>query len=338
MRRIAVIMLATIVGLATVAHAYDIQVTCGPGLRVFLDDTFVGLSSVKEDGLFLTNVPKGIHTIRVEKDGFEPRKFQVEIGLPVEVKVGDLVPVPEPTPEAAPAPASETARAATGPIDATSLEQSPPTTEAVVEEPPEPAVDAATEATEPAATSSAGTTDPPQAPAVKPTSDKGEGLLGTLNVTSAPQNCDVEIAGRKLTKSTPLLTISDLLPGEHTITFSKHGYEPISGKVVIRAGGEVSVRGNLQGGIVEVGPGGKGSLRIISEPARCTVYFGGKVHQKSYGRLNLSHIPAGRYALVVAKGGRRLSAMVEIVEGERTIVEVSFMRREKPFVVTRELE
>ena len=67
-----------VTSVAAVSFAGDIQVSCSPGLRVYLDDEFMGTSSAKEDGLFLMNVPHGTRVIRVEKDGFVPQSIQIE--------------------------------------------------------------------------------------------------------------------------------------------------------------------------------------------------------------------------------------------------------------------
>lgn len=80
-------------GVPRISFAGDIQVACGLDLRVYLDGTLVGTSSVKDDGLFLAGVPEGAHVIRVEKAGFVPQTFQVEVRkLPIEVKVEEFSP------------------------------------------------------------------------------------------------------------------------------------------------------------------------------------------------------------------------------------------------------
>ena len=268
------LVLAFLVGLSTLSVAGDIQVSCAPGLRVYLDGNLVGTSSAKEDGLYLVGVAAGRHTIRVEKEGFLAQSFQVEVfDLPMEVKVGELVPLPVTAPE----------RKA----------------------------------------------DPP--PDVRE-------LVGSLVITSAPQNCVVEIDGRSETKSTPQLQVGGLAPGEHTIAFSKPGYERISGVVKIQPGAELTVRGNLVEGRVEVSHQGKGSLRVMSSPMRCTVRFRGSTLEKDHPKLNLSHIPAGEYDLVVTLAGRTLSARVLVNDGQRTVAVFSFMPGDEPVVVTHEPE
>lgn len=266
------IFLILVLVTANMSLAGDIQVICEPGLRVYLDDKLAGTSSAKEDGFFLADVRNGSHIIRVEKDGYVPQAFEVEVtDPPVEVKVEALVPLPPEPQPVAPTPAP-----------------------------------------------------------IKP-------AVGILVITSAPQNCVVEIDGTSIeTKNTPTLTLSDLVIGRHTISFSKVGYETISGTFFVQAGTVTPVRGNLIDGKVEAGAEGKGSVRVISKPTNCEVRFAGKLYDKQYRVLNVSYIPAGDYRMVVEWGGRTLSAVVPISDGKRTIVEVSFMEGDPPFVITTE--
>jgi hypothetical protein len=272
MIRRACIFLISVLVTANTALAGDIQVICEPGLRVYLDNELAGTSSAKEDGFFLADVGNGSHIIRVEKEGYVPQSFEVEVtGPPVEVKVGALVPLP-----------------------------------------PEP---------EPVA--------PTPAP-IKP-------AVGILVITSAPQNCVVEIDGTRVEdKSTPTLTLSDLVVGRHTISFSKEGYETISGTFFVQPGTVSSVRGNLIDGKVEAGTDGEGSVRVVSTPTSIEVRFAGKFYDKRDRILNVSHIPAGDHRMVVEWGGRTLSTVVPISDGRRTIVRVSFMEGDRPFVITTE--
>jgi len=159
-------------------------------------------------------------------------------------------------------------------------------------------------------------------------------LVGNLVITSAPQNCVVEIDGRSETKSTPQLSIDGLAAGEHTISFSKSGYDPISGVVTIQPGAEVTVRGNFKAGRVETIHEGKGSLRVISTPLRCTVRVAGMMREKTQPKLNMTYIPAGEYSIVFSIPGRQLSEKILILDRQRTIVEVDFSNRDEPIVVS----
>jgi len=255
------------------SFAADIQVACEPGLRVYLDGNLVGTSNAKEDGLFVANVPEGAHVIRVEKAGFVPQSFRVEVWkLPIEVNVGEFSPEPPVRPDRE--------------IPSAELEQ----------------------------------------------------LAGSLRVTSAPQNCTVEIDGKTEAKSAPEMVIVGLAAGEHRITFSKPGYDHISGVVRLHPGAKVTVRGDLIAGKVETIHEGVGSLRVISTPEYCAVRILGMTKEKTRPRLNISHLPAGEHRITVEWKGRQVSRDVLITNGTRTIVIVSFLKGDEPFVVSYEPE
>jgi len=158
--------------------------------------------------------------------------------------------------------------------------------------------------------------------------------VGNLVITSAPQNCTVEIDGRTESKDTPQLSIDGLDAGEHAISFSKPGYETISGVIDILPGGEVTVRGNLFDGKIETVHEGRGSLKIYTKPSRSTIYFRGKLEEKIRNPHNVTLIPAGEYPIMVEIKGRKLSTMVLIRDETTTVLEVSFMKGDEPFSVS----
>jgi hypothetical protein len=254
---------------AAAAAAGDIQVLCEPGLRVYLDGELAGISSRLDDGAYLTDIPRGLHTVRVEKDGFVPQSFEVLVGqLPIEVTASEFRPAP---------PAADTA-----------------------------------------GTAGAGTSM----------------AVGTLVVTSAPQNCVVEVDGTPHTKTSPQLTIGGIAGGEHTLRFTKPGYEPVAKKVVMQPGARVAVHGNLKAAEVVAVQEGWGALRVVSEPSRCTVKFMGKTSEKTSLNLNLSRIPAGEHPIIVSIPGRELTTKVLILDEQITIVKVSFIKGDVPFVIS----
>ncbi|MEN8162579.1 MAG: PEGA domain-containing protein [Acidobacteriota bacterium] len=267
------LILLFLISMSSMVFSGDIQVLCEPGLRVYLDGQFMGLSSEKEDGLYLMNVEAGEHRVWIEKDGFLSQSFEVELlALPIEVTVAEFTPLPEM---------------------------------------PQREVVASAEVTQ---------------------------MVGNLIVTSAPQNCVVAIDGVSETKDSPQILIGGLAVGEHVITFSKPGFDRISGVVSIEAGAELRVRGNLKSGKVEIVHEGKGSLRVMSTPSGCTVGFRGKTHKKTTQRLNLSKIPAGEYAIFATWKGLELSSKVMIKKGKRTLVNLSFMKNDEPWVISYEPE
>ena len=97
---------------------------------------------------------------------------------------------------------------------------------------------------------------------------------------------------------------------------------------------EVTVRGNLIDGKIETLYAGKGSLRVKSTPMRCTVHFAGMVRDKIYQTLNMTHIPAGEYKIVIAIPGRSLGKEILILDRHRTLVEVDFKDKNRPIVVS----
>ena len=175
----------------------------------------------------------------------------------------------------------------------------------------------------------------PAEPSAEPTAREGTPLqVGQLVVTSAPQRCTVTVDGRTEDKTTPHLSLGGLTAGPHEIAFSREGYATISDTIEIPAGAEITVRGNLIDGKVEVVYSGKGSLRLTSTPSRCTVRFLGSSHEKTRGRLNLSFIPSGWHELAVSIPGRTLTTEVLILDGQRTLVEVSFIEGDEPFTIS----
>jgi hypothetical protein len=269
MRRLSWLFLVVMAIVPAMSFAGDIQVVCEPGLRVYLDGKLMGTSNAKDDGLFLAGVPQGAHAVRVEKDGFLPQTFNIEVrNLPIEVRLSAFI-------------------------------------------------------------------AEPLKPREKPTARAGDKKdLGSLLVTSAPQDCLVEVDGKPQYKSVPVLVIKDLAAGEHRISFSKSGYDRIDDVVRIPPGVQVAIRGDLKAGTVETIHEGTGSLRVISVPEYCTVHFLGKAMEKTGGRLNLSYVPAGVHRIVVSWHGRTLSSDILIIKGQRAVVTVSFLKHDKPFVVT----
>ncbi len=97
------VALAVILAAAGFTAAGDLQVTCRPGHRVYLDDVFVGLTIADQDGLYLRGVSAGPHTVRVEKLGFVPVERSVEVPETgaVEIQVLHLDATPDAHPAAA---------------------------------------------------------------------------------------------------------------------------------------------------------------------------------------------------------------------------------------------
>ena len=56
-----------------------IEVTCEPGVEVYLDGQFQGVTKADVNGLLLKNIPAGSHIIKVVKEGFTTQQKPVEV-------------------------------------------------------------------------------------------------------------------------------------------------------------------------------------------------------------------------------------------------------------------
>ena len=56
-----------------------IQIKCEPGAMVFLDNNFVGNTSLEQVGLILQDVPAGSYVIKIVKEGFEPQSIKIDL-------------------------------------------------------------------------------------------------------------------------------------------------------------------------------------------------------------------------------------------------------------------
>lgn len=95
MGRPVAIAAAAILAVASAAAAGGLMVTCWPDHRVLVDGVEVGITTVQQDGLLLTDVAPGVRVVRVERHGFEPYEAEVDVpesGL-AELKVPQLRPV-----------------------------------------------------------------------------------------------------------------------------------------------------------------------------------------------------------------------------------------------------
>ena len=169
MRTAHVFWMVMCLAVAAAATAGDVRVTCAPGLNIFVDGDFIGVSTPKYDGKYLTGLSSGEHTIMIKKVGFSTKEFTVAVGTaPLQIVVGELV------------PSSQT--------------NQPETTER----------------------------------------DAVGRRVGTIEVTSNPQECSVEIAGQIIAKHEPLMTIPRIPVGDYDIRFESSG-EVLSTTVVVRA-------------------------------------------------------------------------------------------------------
>ena len=70
MKHLFSLCLLLLIGLPALSSAGDIQVLCEPGLKVYLDGEFMGVSNSKEDGLYLASVDRILDVIVAQDNGF----------------------------------------------------------------------------------------------------------------------------------------------------------------------------------------------------------------------------------------------------------------------------
>ena len=78
---------------AMAADTGALQVTSRPGIRIYLDGEFRGITKAEEDGLYIEGLQPGNYEIRAEKTDFMWQKFPVQIkaGKTIEIKIGEFV-------------------------------------------------------------------------------------------------------------------------------------------------------------------------------------------------------------------------------------------------------
>jgi hypothetical protein len=80
-------------GLAAAAVGGELRLTCEPGLDIYVDGTFMGLSQTSEHGLRLKAIDDRSYTVRLEKTGFAAKEFTAIVGpTPRQIVVGELTP------------------------------------------------------------------------------------------------------------------------------------------------------------------------------------------------------------------------------------------------------
>ena len=158
MKRFHVISLAVCLGIAASAAAGDLWIDCAPGLDVFLDGEFVGVSEPAENGMYLPGITSGEHTIRIEKVGFAPVEYSISLGAAsTQVVVGELGP--------------EIKDGLPGATEGEEVEQ----------------------------------------------------LMGKIEITSNPRECNVKFASQRVLKKQPIMTIMGIPVGEHKLWFESSG-------------------------------------------------------------------------------------------------------------------
>ena len=92
--RLSLIMIVAVALSTALAQTGFIQVRAEPGIQVFLDEVFVGVTDADVGGLILMDVPVGQQRLRFVREGFLPQDavVMVEAGQVLLYEVGSFVP------------------------------------------------------------------------------------------------------------------------------------------------------------------------------------------------------------------------------------------------------
>ena len=68
----------------------DLQITCKPGIQIYIDDQLAGVTTEQDGGLLARGITTGIHKVRGENAQFIPSEFEVSIraGETKQIKIG----------------------------------------------------------------------------------------------------------------------------------------------------------------------------------------------------------------------------------------------------------
>jgi hypothetical protein len=244
------LLLLFIIFVASVVGAGDIQILCEPGLRVYLDGQFVGMSTAKEDGLYLMNIKGGEHKIWIEKDGFLSQGFEVDLfDVPVEVSVGEFSPLPQ-------APANDDTEKAemTQQVGSLVVLSAPQNCIVEIDGKTEskttprlligglPAGDHVIAFSKPGFDAISGVVTIQEGTEIKVRGNLKSGKVeivhegkGSLRVLSTPMGCTIGFRGKAHDKTSQRLNISKVPSGEYPIFAAWRGME-LSSKVIIKKG------------------------------------------------------------------------------------------------------
>ncbi len=209
----AILCLMLVVGAVS---AGEVQITCEEGFHIFVDGTYVGKSNAAEDGKYLTELPLGIHEIRVEKSehikvfrwhvksGYAPTVFRFQVkAYPTELRIEPIGP---------------------------GLEM---------------------QAIDPGAQSQTMDLGGQSQQGGDADSGAAKPKTGSVKITSAPQRCTVDFLGTTQEKTQPEMVADEIPVGNHLIRFSR-AKGLLLATVPIEPGGVTEIYANFLANRLEI--------------------------------------------------------------------------------------
>ncbi len=160
-------------------------------------------------------------------------------------------------------------------------------------------------ANNPSESASAESASGSEEPVAKPALTKG--TVGELRLTSSPSGAQVKIDGSGAVSWITPITVSNLKPGPHTITFSKNGFIPESRRAEVIAGKKITAA-------AELAPR-KTMLAVSSDPTGAAIL----IDDKETGKVTPAQVAVtrGEHKVVLRKDGFRPNrTRLQIYDGQ----------------------
>lgn len=138
-------------------------------------------------------------------------------------------------------------------------------------------------------------------------------ILSAIEVTSTPSNATVMMDGKEV-GTTPIM-LSDILVGEHELTFSKKNYQTITKRIEVKENETAKLH---------VGLSGECKIKINATPSGSKVEINGKHH----GITPLeSSLYAGNYTILISKEGYSPIKKIVTIDGSKESFDFVLKRR-----------
>jgi hypothetical protein len=83
---IAFLVCALFLPIQAMAQTGSLQVTCEPGVRIYIDHQFFGMTNETDNGLFIEELAPGTHRLKAVRSGFAPVVQEVDVVQDVAVE------------------------------------------------------------------------------------------------------------------------------------------------------------------------------------------------------------------------------------------------------------
>ncbi len=137
------------------------------------------------------------------------------------------------------------------------------------------------------------------------------GDRGSIYCTTVPQEANIYLDNVLQSKITPA-TITNVLAKQHTITFTKTGYESYTQTVTVIKNQTVTVSATLSPLT--------GNITIITDPSGANIYLDGFL-QEQLTSTTISNVPVGQHTIMITRAGySSYTQTIEVLSNQTIIV------------------